>query len=276
MVVLPHRPLPRAADLPVGYAHGPDSCPAPDVPPGRWIELALDRSTTYPGTSRRIRVHVPAGYDEQRAAAVMVYQDGTLYADPDGPVRVGVVTDALVHRGEIPVVVSVLVDPGQPGNRNAEYDAFDGRYADLLVDEVVPLVREHLLLDEDPERWGICGGSSGGNCALTAAWHRPDRFRRVASFLGSFAQIPGGNPYPELLRRSPRLPLRVFLQAASRDLGWDSPQGNWFAENLRVAAALAEAGYDVRLVVGDGGHSPEHGGVLLPDVLRWLWRDHRG
>lgn len=37
----------------------------------------------------------------------------------------------------------------------------------------------------------------------------------------------------------------------------------------RVAAALAEAGYDLRLVVGDGGHSPNHGGVLLPDALRW-------
>lgn len=43
-------------------------------------------------------------------------------------------------------------------------------------------------------------------------------------------------------------------------------------DNLRVAAALAESGYDFRLVLGDGGHSPNHGGVLLPDALRWLWR----
>jgi hypothetical protein len=63
--------------------------------------------------------------------------------------------------------------------------------------------------------------------------------------------------------------MRIFLQAARRDLNWDAPTRNWLAENLRVGAALAEAGYDFRLVVGDGGHSPNHGGVLLPDALRW-------
>jgi len=39
-----------------------------------------------------------------------------------------------------------------------------------------------------------------------------------------------------------------------------------------VAAALAEAGYDHRLVLGDGGHDANHGGAILPDALRWLWR----
>ncbi len=53
---------------------------------------------------------------------------------------------------------------------------------------------------------------------------------------------------------------------------WDEPEQNWLANNLRVAAALAEAGYDFRLVLGDGGHSPNHGGTLIPDALRWLWR----
>lgn len=48
----------------------------------------------------------------------------------------------------------------------------------------------------------------------------------------------------------------------------------WLASNLRVAAALAEAGDDFRLVLGDGGHSPNHAGVLLPDALPWLLR-HR-
>ena len=90
--------------------------------------------------------------------------------------------------------------------------------------------------------------------------------------LGSFAQIDGGNPYPELLRRTPRKPLRVFLQAATRDLGWNAADMNWFSANLQVAAALAEAGYHHPLVLGDGGHDANHGGAILPDELRWLWR----
>ena len=129
-----------------------------------------------------------------------------------------------------------------------------------------------LSVTDDPGRWAVAGGSSGGSCAFTVAWMRPDRFRRVLGFFSSFAQIRGGNPYPELIRDTPRKALRVFLQAATRDLNRDAAEHNWLGANLRVAAALAEAGYDFRLVLGDGGHDPNHGGAILPDALRWLWR----
>jgi enterochelin esterase family protein len=102
---------------------------------------------------------------------------------------------------------------------------------------------------------------------------RPDRFSRVACFLGSFAQIRGGNVYPEAIRTTRPKPLRVFLQAATHDLNFDAPELNWFSANLQVAAALAERGYDFRLVLGDGGHDMNHGGAILPDALRWLWRN---
>ena len=208
----------------------------------------------------------------------MVFQDGQWSLDPQGEVRGGIVLDNLVHRHDIPVTIGVFVDPGvlhdaeDPKNRNVEYDAFDDRYVSFLLDEIIPQVTQRYAITEDPHRWGICGGSSGGNCAFTAAWFRPDKFRRVIGFLSSFAQMPGGNPYPELIPSVARRPLHVFLQAGHRDLHWNETEGNWLAHNLRVAAALAEAGYDFRLVLGDGGHSPNHGGVLLPDALRWLWR----
>ena len=273
---VPYRPLPPDLDG-VRYAHGPDSSPRPDVPRGETVELRWDASTVYPGTTRRVWVHVPARPAGAGPAALLVVNDGWWYLDPDGEVRGAVVLDNLVHRGEIPWTVGVFVEPGtlvgatQPKHRNVEYDAFDDRYVTFLLDEVVPLVTTRYPVTDDPERWAVCGGSSGGNAALTAAWMRPDRFRRVVAYLSSFAQMPGGNPYPELLATTPRKPLRVFLQAAHRDLGRGAPTRNWFVENLRVAAALAEAGYDLRLVVGDGGHSPNHGGVLLPDALRWAF-----
>ncbi len=94
----------------------------------------------------------------------------------------------------------------------------------------------------------------------------------MLTFLASFAQMPGGNPYPELIRAQASKPLRIYMQAATRDLGCDRPEMNWFSSNLQVAAALAERGYDHRLVLGDGGHNPNHGGAILPDALRWLWR----
>ncbi|MFI9488069.1 alpha/beta hydrolase [Promicromonospora sp. NPDC052451] len=273
--LVPHVPLPPDQDDGVRYAYGRDSSRRPDVPRGTTTELDW-RSTTYPGTSRKVWIHVPAAYDPAEPAAVLIFQDGWWYLDPDGDVRGGIVLDNLVHRGDIPVTIGVFVDPGVldagERNRNAEYDAFDARYGTFLADEIVPEVRRRFAVSDDPDRWGIVGGSSGGNCAVTAAWHHPDRFRRVACFLSSFAQIPGGNPYPDLLRTTPPRPLRIFSQAGHRDLRWDQPDHNWLAENLRFAAALAEAGYDFRLVLGDGGHNPNHTGVLLPDALRWLFR----
>ena len=40
-----------------------------------------------------------------------------------------------------------------------------------------------------------------------------------------------------------------------------------------MAAALKYAEYDYQFVMGQGGHSGKHGGAILPDSLRWLWRD---
>lgn len=277
---VPYRPLPIDQDG-VLYEHGPDSFPAADVPPGRTVVVQMHDSTAYPGTSRNIWVHLPATAPTSAPLPAVVFQDGGMYLGPEGECRGGIVLDTLIHRGDILPMVGVFVDPGvltretDPGvrkNRNREYDADHGRYADFLIGEVLPLVSEHVALRQDHGAHGICGGSSGGNAAFTAAWHRPDVFGRVIGFLSSFTQMPGGNPYPRRIREEPRKDLRIFLQAGHRDLNWDRPERNWLAENLRTAAALAEAGYDMRLVLGDGGHSPNHGGVLLPDALRWVWR----
>ena len=40
-----------------------------------------------------------------------------------------------------------------------------------------------------------------------------------------------------------------------------------------MAAALKFAKYDYRFEYGDGGHNGKHGGAILPDSLRWLWRE---
>jgi enterochelin esterase-like enzyme len=276
---MPYVPL-SVSQADVTYAHGPDSSPKSDVLAGSVDQLRLDESARYPGTSRSIWVHRPYGHRPTDDAAVMVFNDGWWYLDPDGDVRASIVLDNLAAAGAIPPIIAVFVDPGvleaegEPRkNRNTEYDSFDDRYAGFLLDEVLPIVSKRFAISIDPAMRGICGGSSGGNAAFTAAWTRPDSFGRVIGFNSSFAQMPGGNPYPHLIGVEVPKPLRIFLQAAHRDLNWNAPKENWFSENLRTAAALAEAGYDLRLVVGDGGHNPNHGGVLLPDALRWLWRD---
>jgi enterochelin esterase-like enzyme len=262
--------LRQPTEFPARYAHGPDSFPRRGVPRGTVHEYKWNKSRVFPGTSRRYWVYVPAQYAEAHPASLMVFQDAEWYMNLDFEVRAPIVVDNLIHRGEMPVTVVVFVEPS--ANRNAEYDAFDDAYATFLLEEIVPAVRAEYAVTDDPDQWAIGGGSSGGNCAFTVAWLRADSFRRVFCSLGSFVQMPDGNPYPELIRESSLRPLRIWLHAATHDLNWNKPRYNWLSANLQVAAALAERGYDFRFVLGDGAHDGNHGGVILPDALRWLWR----
>lgn len=271
-------PLPISQDE-IEYEYGPDSRPRADVH-GTLEELTISDSARFPGTTRKVWLHSPAGHSPTVESAVMFFNDGWWYLDPLAAVRGAAVLDNLAASGALPPMIGVFVDPGirdvdgvPAKNRNVEYDAFDDSYADFLLEEILPLVEARFTVSAEPIMRGICGGSSGGDAAMTAAWTRPDGIGRVITFNASFAQMPGGNPYPALLATEPRRATRIFLHAAHRDLNWNQREDNWFAENLETAAALARAGYDFRLVVGDGGHSPNHGGTLLPDAMRWLWRD---
>ncbi|REJ08214.1 enterochelin esterase [Microbacterium bovistercoris] len=274
MPVVPFSPLASDQEA-VTYEHGPDSLAQPGVRAGTVREFVIDDSRAYPGTIRRVWVHTAAGHDPSSPAAVTLFNDGWWYLDPAGDVRAGIVLDNLAAQRAIPPMIGIFVDPGEfpgsvmPKNRNNEYDPGDTRYVQFLLDEVLPRAIEGLTFGGG---MGICGGSSGGNAAFTAAWHRPDAIARVIAFNPSFAQMPGGNPYPALLADGETRRIRTLLHAAHHDIGWNDREENWFAESLETAAALARSGHDLRLVVGDGGHSPNHGGVLLPDALRWLWR----
>lgn len=257
------------------------------APAGRITHHTWTKSAIFPGTQRRYSVYVPAQYDPDQPAALMVFQDGHTYLNPNGDFRVPIVLDNLIHKREIPVMIGVFVDPGhkgplprkrgwqpRPGNRSVEYDTLSGAYADFLLKELLPHVAKSFSISTNPDRRAICGISSGGICAFTVAWERPDQFRKVLSHVGSFVNIRGGHEYPSLIRkRKDVLPIRVFLQDGRRDL--DNQHGNWPLGNQQMAAALKFRGYDHKFVYGEGAHNGNHGGAILPDSLRWLWRDLR-
>ena len=160
---------------------------------------------------------------------------------------------------------------GGEGNRSLEYDSPGDTYARFLIEELIPALTTEWPLRADPACRAICGLSSGGFCAVNVAWERPDYFGKAVSHCGSFVDIRGGHTLAALVRRAPKRPLRIFLQTGEHDL--DILFGSWTLANRTLAAALAYRGYDHRLVVGEGGHSLRHGGAILPETLRWLWRD---
>ena len=266
------------------YVLGADSQPQPGVPQGKLVSGKWVSENVYPGTERGYSIYVPAQYDGSKPACLMVFQDGGAYSNVGGQFRAPVVFDNLIHRKEMPVTIGVFLDPGtipptQPGqkgrsNRSFEYDSLGDQYSRFLLDEVLPgLAEKHSLKwTDDPEGRGTCGISSGGICAFTVAWERPDQFRKVISHIGSFTNIRGGHVYPALIRKTEKKPLRVFLQDGSSDL--DNLHGNWPLANQQMASSLKFKAYDYQFELGDGGHSGKHGGMLLPDSLRWLWRDY--
>ncbi len=257
----------------------------PGVPKGRVESFEFTESRIFPDTYRAGWVYIPAQYDGSEPAALMVFQDGHAYVRENGDMRVPIVFDNLIAEGSMPVTIGVFINPGHRGgtgpaadgwgnrnNRSIEYDSLGDAYARFLIEELLPFVakRFELRISEDPARRAICGMSSGGICAWTVAWERPESFGKVLSHIGSFVNIRGGHVYPALIRKTARKPIRVFLQDGSNDL--NNEHGNWPLANQEMASALAFAGYDHRFVYGDGAHNGRHGGAILPESLRWLWR----
>jgi enterochelin esterase family protein len=272
-------PLPsRAAD---DYKLGPDSLPQANVPRGVVTKYSWTNSTIYPGTVRDYWIYVPPQYSAAKPACVTIFQDGGSYINTNGQFRTATVFDNLIHKKEMPVTIGIFVNPGvvpaaEPGqkprnNRSFEYDSLGDQYARFLLEELIPEVAKKYNLAQDPESRAICGMSSGGICAWTVAWERPQSFRKVISHIGSFTNIRGGHVYPALIRKTEKKPIRVFLQDGSGDL--DNLHGHWPLANQEMAAALKFSGYDYKFEFGDGAHNGQHGGAILPDTLRWLWRD---
>jgi enterochelin esterase-like enzyme len=263
------------------YTDQPDLAEKSDVPKGKLIHPQPWESRIFPNTKREWWVYVPAQYDGNQPICVMVFQDGSGYTG-----FVPTVFDNLIAKGEMPVTAAVFINPGtMPGpegrrQRSVEYDTLSDRYARFVLEEILPEVEKTAKLRHDPDSRAIAGISSGGICAWTVAWERPDEFRKVLSWVGSFTNIAsgesrrdGGHNYEALIRKTPKKPIRIFLQDGANDL--DNANGNWPLANQQMAKALEFAHYDYKFVYGNGFHTNRHGRAILPDSLRWLWRDYK-
>ena len=204
--------------------------------------------------------------------------------------------DNLIYRREIPVMIGVFINPGktpeQPEptpkewgdrttNRPTEYNTPDDKYARVICDELMPVLYKEYNISKDPEQHGIGGASSGAIAAFIGR-------------LGTARSIPQGAQHCRQLRQPARRPrlsgacagqrqesrsasssrMAATTTAASAKGRQYDPKRDWFYQNVRLVDALTKKGYDVNNVWGIGRHGTKQGGAILPDMMRWLWRDH--
>jgi enterochelin esterase family protein len=279
------------------YAIPPENLEQLNVPKGTLKQMPKWSSRIFEGTTRDWWVYIPAQYRAEDPACLMLFQDGSIYKE-----FVPTVFDNLIAKGQIPTTVGIFIDPGkfQKGeennrfkddhfaqlnaagcsNRSFEYDTLSDQYARFLLEEILPEVEKSVNLRHDAASRAIAGMSSGGICAFTVAWERPEEFSKVLSWVGSFTNIAcgrtlreGGHNYQAMIRKMPKKPIRIFLQDGENDV--DDINGNWPLANQELAKALSYSGYDFRFEYGHGFHNGKHGRALLPDALRWLWHDQK-
>jgi gluconolactonase len=261
------------------YPVPPEAVRQPNVPEGKLEGPFTLSSSIYPGTKRQYWLYIPSQYDPATPACSMIVQDGLGRAEEW---QLPVIFDNLIHSKQMPVTVGIFVSPGivpaaregsQPRyNRSFEYDSMGDAYARFLLEELLPDASKTVNLSSNPNDRAVAGASSGGICAFNAAWERPDAFRRVLCTIGTFVGLRGGNEFPMLVRKMESKPLRIFLQDGSNDLNIYA--GDWWVANQDMLSALKWAGYDVHHAWGEGGHNGRHAAAIMPDALRWLWRDY--
>jgi enterochelin esterase-like enzyme/sugar lactone lactonase YvrE len=269
------------------YTLGPDSQPQPGVPKGALTKHVLPPGKFYPGVPHNYSLYIPAQYNRAKPTPFMIFLDGGGFA---GNMRVPIVFDNLIAKGDLPPMIGIFIDPGvlpvlsdtvqNRYNRIFEYDNVSDRYARFLAEELIPEVAKQYKLSKDPNDRGIGGSSTGAVGAFVAAWNRPDQFRRVFTFIGTFVDMKGADHFPALIRKTEAKPLRIYMQDGRKDhivpnQPWGTfYAGSWPINNQIMYEAFEFSGYDVKYVLGDEGHNGKHGSAIMPEVLRWLWRGY--
>jgi enterochelin esterase family protein len=285
---------PAAPNPDAFYKLGPDSLEQEGVPKGKIRGPFTLQSNAYPGTQHTYWVYVPAQYNSSTPASLMIFNDGQAFIAPTGNLRAFNVLDNLIYRREIPVMIAVFINPGrrpdQPEptpqnwgdrdtNRPTEYNSLDDRYPRVIVDELMPVLYKEYNISKDPEQHGIGGASSGAIAAFTVAWERTNDFRKVLSIVGSFTNIRGGHAYSDIVLKSEKKPIRIFLQDGRNDNRALNANGtydqtrDWFYQNVHLLEALTKKGYEVNYAWGMNRHGQAMGGAIMPEMMRWLWRD---
>ena len=284
------------------YANAPELTVREGVPVGDIKEFTMNSedSKIYSGIARgrtgvvpyqrKVAVYIPKQYVAGTPAPFIIAQDGLGYRN-----SLPKALDNMIHEKRLPVMIAIMINSGggdsKGSQRGLEYDTVSGLYTEFVETEVLPKITKDLnvAFTTDPEGRATMGGSSGGAAAFTMGWFRPDLYRKILTYSGTYVdqQSPFNPVSPQgawgyhqyWIGASPKKPLRIWLEVSENDNGARAPEAglhNWVMANQRMAAALKAKGYQYRYVFAENaGHTD--GKVTrqtLPEALAWLWEGY--
>lgn len=286
----PFNPPPKLADprLQVSVAA------LPDAPPLPWLDAAATQpapacetatlTSEVLGNERRIWISPPPveSADEAPLPFVIVF-DGT--PDHSAPA----VRDALVRAGRIRPCTVVLVD--QIGLRDEELTC-NPAFSRMLVEELLPWLRQRHPLPPDPRDAALSGSSFGGLCAAWTALHHPDVFGNAIIQSPScwyHPDLPGPAEPGLLLRRTPPTPtliadfaatgpapVRIFHEAGDLEDGPPPAQIKRSFGHRWLHDVLVSKGYDTVYREFAGGHDAAWWRGTFADALQWVFPPPNG
>src|SRR4051812_20085130 len=283
------------------------------------FSMPLAQSKIFPGTDstlepdkkpvnkeRKIFVYIPAAYKDGTKAPFLIIHDGP---GPLPSVRNALdnLTISNDANRKLPAFIAIAVqnggNDGKNSERGLEYDTMSDREARFIHDEVLPAVVANadikaaypkFALTDNPWGHAVMGCSSGGAAALTMGWFRPDWFRRLICYSGTFVDqqdddAPEEAKFPlgaweyhsgmKLIENTPKKPLRIFHHVSENDLRPKDPEEthhNWVMAGKRTSEALKAKGYNYRFVFSLNTRHCD-GKVFeqtLADTLVWSWKGY--
>jgi enterochelin esterase-like enzyme len=240
----------------------PDAKPQPyiakrdGVPAGK-IEKSRIKSALL-GNEHDLSVYTPPGYrrDGQPNSLLIVFDESSYLTLVPTPV----ILDNLLSEKRIPPMVAVLIANPDQETRTRELPP-NPAFADFLSNELLPWVRQNYNVAKDPSRVVVAGSSFGGIASVYAGLRHPETFGNILCQSGSFWwSAPKPEPYaePNFLAKefvkSPRLPLRFYMDAGSFEVDMNGGGGAILEPSRHMRDVLLAKGYEVTYRENVGGH----------------------
>jgi enterochelin esterase-like enzyme len=210
-----------------------------------------------------LSIYLPAGYKANAAPydLVVIFDESAYLSKIPTPI----ILDNLVAATKIPAAVAVLIANPSQATRNEELSP-NPKFADFLAKELIPWIRAHYNITNDPGKTVVAGSSLGGLAAAYAGYKHPEVFTNVLCQSGSFWWAPdhsGAIPdgvitetgwMAKQLIASSKLPLKFYIDAGSFEFDSNGTGGGILETSRNMRDVLLAKGYEVHYQQFVGGH----------------------